>query len=65
MATEEGIERAGRDWLAARGVIVKACKEWNPGKTQANYEHFAAAILARMAHLDPPLLLCRPDDMKE
>jgi hypothetical protein len=35
------------------------------GREEANIEHDAAALIARLASADPPLLICTPDELKE
>lgn len=48
---------AHRDWLAARKIIADTLCEWLVNLGPADAEHKAAAILARLAQHDPPLLI--------
>ncbi len=52
-----------REWLAARNVIAEIIRELVP-LTRAAAEHNAAAIIARLAHHKPPILL-RSEDQTE
>lgn len=62
---QQGLEKSARQWLRARNCIAKALAEIWALPELPDHEHNAAAIIARLAHLDPPLLLCEPDEMKE
>lgn len=53
---ETALQEAAREWLKARTVIAEAIRELAP-MTQACAEHNAAAIIARLASCEPPLLI--------
>lgn len=44
-------------WLAARAVIMRFLADLDPGMPQGHREDNAAALLARLAAHDPPILL--------
>lgn len=45
-----------REWLAAREVIIRFLAELRPDHDRATLEHNAAALLARLASHEPPIL---------
>jgi hypothetical protein len=47
-----------RDWLAAKKIIAGLLREVCPQHTDAQIDHNAAAVIARLAQHDPPLLIC-------
>lgn len=50
---------------AVRDVIEAFLAELRYDLTPAQRQHNAAALIARLADHDPPLLICTPDEMKE
>jgi hypothetical protein len=46
-----------REWLAARAVIVDFLRELRPDMSEVHLEHNAAAIIARLASHEPPILI--------
>lgn len=44
-------------WLAGRAVIMQFLAELRPDLTEAEHAHNAAAVIARLASHDPPILL--------
>lgn len=60
MPTEqETMNAIAREWLAARTVIADFLAEISGGQRvhKSVHEHNAAAILARLAHHKPPILI--------
>lgn len=57
MSDQEAMNHIAGEWLTARQIIGKFLVELVPGKYQVWYEHNAAAIIARLANAEPPLLL--------
>ena len=53
------MDKVAREWLAARNIIAAALSEWYPPISTYKSEMDAAAILARLAHHKPPLLICQ------
>jgi hypothetical protein len=53
--------------MAARAIIAATLAELDPLHLykQEQHEHNAAAIIARLANAEPPLLICTPDEIKE
>jgi hypothetical protein len=51
------MDEAAREWLAARQVIVDFLRELRPDLFYAEAEHNAAALLARLANHEPPILV--------
>jgi hypothetical protein len=64
MTLANPLNEHARDWLHARAVIAAALAELVPDMTVAWYEHNAAAIIARLATGESPLLLARPEELK-
>lgn len=56
------MDKSAQEWLASRKVIVEFLRELNPRMTQGHLEHNAAAIIARLASHDPPIMLKFPED---
>lgn len=52
-------------WLQSRAVIKTMLRELRPDMTEDERDHNAAAIIARLAQHDPPLLICYMSEMKE
>jgi hypothetical protein len=46
-----------KEWLTARNIIIQFLKEIQPDLTKEEYEHNAAALIARLGHHNPPILL--------
>jgi hypothetical protein len=59
------MDDVARQWLKSREIIKSMLKELRPDMTEAQHDHNAAAIIARLAHAEPPLLICEPHEMKE
>lgn len=57
MGADESMQEAAREWLASCRIISKFLKEIRPDLTQHQLDHNAAAIIARLASNDPPLLI--------
>jgi hypothetical protein len=51
------LDRVAREWLAARGVIIDFLRELRPDLGRPELEHNAAALIARLASHEPPILL--------
>lgn len=51
------MEDIARVWRKSRDIIAKFLRELVAGQSQNFYEHNAAAIIARLAHANPPLLI--------
>ena len=51
------LERVGKDWMNAKNVIRDFLSQVCPGHTLEQLDHNAAAIIARLAAHDPPLLI--------
>ncbi len=62
---EARMNRAAQDFFKARAIIAALLAEIMPNAPAATNEHNAAAIMARLAHADPPILIVRADDVKE
>lgn len=45
------------EWLMARKVVMDFLKELQPNSSQETIEHNAAALIARLAGHNPPILL--------
>lgn len=54
-----------QEWLRARACIVDFLRELRPDMTTEQHEHNAAAIIARLAHLEPPMTVAYFDRLKE
>ena len=64
------MEEQAKIWLQARDIIAKALWEWRvtfkgSRPSEDDREFAAAAILARLAANDPPILICYPDELKD
>lgn len=44
-------------WVDSRKIIADFLKKLRPDLSQADHDHNAAAIIARLAHNEPPLLI--------
>lgn len=55
------MNRIAAEWLAARQVIMDCLQQLRPDLSRASLEHNAAAIIARLASHDPPILLTMHD----
>ena len=53
----EPLDKAARTWYAARQVVIAFLKDLHPGLSHEDHEHNAAALLARLAYHDPPLIV--------
>lgn len=53
----DNMDQVAREWLASREVIIRFLKELRPDMTQEQHEHNAAALIARLASHEPPILL--------
>lgn len=65
---DESLERAGRQWLEARDVIAGALREWGFTRAEGHAgeqgaDGYAAALLARLAAHEPPLLVAYPEEL--
>lgn len=49
-------DEAAREWLAERKVIATALVEWEMATSLDQGEQYAAAIIARLAQHDPPIV---------
>ncbi len=58
------VQQQAAIWLAARNVIAQALGDFKR-RDHVSDQDQAAAILARLASHDPPLLVCTPDEVKE
>jgi hypothetical protein len=54
---DETMDQVAREWLASRDVIIRFLKELRPDMSQEHLEHNAAALIARLAQHEPPILL--------
>ena len=63
---QESLNRQAKIWMDARRIIAYALAQ-REGKMLATADHldFATAVIARLAHNEPPLLICAADEMKE
>ena len=52
-------------YLEAKGVIIRFIRELRPDLNAADTDHNAAALIARLANNDPPLMICTEDEIKE
>lgn len=53
---QEDMNQIGKEWLVSRGIIADFLKLLCPNHTREQLEHNAAAIIARLASNDPPIL---------
>ena len=51
------MEDIGREWLASRAIIAGFLAELRPDQPSEVHLHNAAAIIARLASHEPPILL--------
>ncbi len=63
--SQESMNEAAREWLASRAVIAAFLREMRPDLSQAQIEHNAAAVLARLASHKPPILTSFADRMDD
>lgn len=56
-SNKKKLNAVSREWLAARDVIAATILDWLPGFGSGPADDLAAAILARLAAHDPPILL--------
>lgn len=63
MTTPSNLDAAAAQWLAAREVIVKFLAEF--GQAEQRAQHNAAALIARLANHDPPILLVYANEIKD
>ena len=71
--SEQQLSDAGAAWLAARETIAKFFVELFPSYERPNMqmpdetyaEHNAAAILARLASMDRPMIVVFADELEE
>jgi hypothetical protein len=54
---DETMDQVVREWLASREVIIRFLKEFRPDMSQEHLEHNAAALIARLASHEPPILM--------
>lgn len=54
-----------QSWLQARAVIAQFLTEIRAGLSVEDYEHNAAAIIARLAQHNPPLLIGYAHEFKD
>jgi hypothetical protein len=60
------LESVSRTWLKSRDIIAQFLSEFQHRTVPNEHdEHNAAAIIARLAHAEPPLLICTAEEMKE
>jgi hypothetical protein len=64
-AKKDGITEAADEWLVARGVIREFISQLCPGMSDKNLDHNAAAVIARLAQHDPPMLIVYAENVKE
>lgn len=69
MSTErEGqaiMSEIGGCWLKARECIKTMLRELRPDMSERMHDHNAAAIMARLASSDPPILTCYASKLKD
>jgi hypothetical protein len=53
----DSLGRISHEWLAAREVIIVFLRELRPDLGRRELEHNAAALIARLASHEPPILL--------
>lgn len=58
MSAEKLDNESYEDWLAARDCISKLLSEVT-GDTKINCDRIAAAVIARLVNLNPPLFVMR------
>ena len=56
-AQQAVMEDIGREWNAARVIIAGFLAELRPDQPVQVHLHNASAIIARLAHHEPPILL--------
>lgn len=61
----DSIQETARQWRASRDVIVGFLRELRPDMTQEQHEHNAAAIIARLANHEPPILMAYEEELKD
>jgi hypothetical protein len=62
---DDAMKRSSIQWLKSRDIIADFLERVCYGYSRSDNEHNAAAIIARLAHAEPPLLICNPDEMKD
>ena len=62
---DESLAETGRLWLKARDIIAEVLVRLRPDLKREVHEHNAATILARLAHAEPPILICTSDELKD
>jgi hypothetical protein len=61
--TKANLLRVAIEWLAARDIIAKFLREVCPKDDKETIDHNAAAVIARLAHHNPPILLDTFEDV--
>ncbi len=62
---EHDISKHARIWLESRNIIVAFLRQVCPTMTEPELEHNAAAIIARLAHHKPPILMGFLEEFKD
>lgn len=63
--TQNQMNESVREWLEAKAIIKKFLIELGIKQTEEQLDHNTSALIARLAHNNPPLLIIYAHNMKE
>lgn len=65
MSPQGKLQTATGAWTNAMRITVNLLRQLRPDLNEATLEHDAAALFARLAQHEPPILVCYPDELKD